>query len=338
MATLKDVAERARVSIGTVSNVINGSVPVSPGRRTRVSDAIRQLGYHPDHIARSLRTRRTRTLGMVISDITNPFFSQLVRGAEDAALEHKYLLLAFNTDDHLDRERQGLELLRNRRVDGVLLVVSPARGTPSHIADILAAGTPVVCLDRVPRGARVPSVTVNNAHGARECVRHLLDRGHRRIAILTGSLRLQTARERLKGYKQAFKSAGFQVDPDLIREGDYRADSGYALARVLLSRPDPPSALFTSNGLMAIGALQAAAELGLLCPKDVAIATFDDLPVAGILRPPLTSVAQPAYKMGYKGAELLIQMVESKKKRQPPVKIKLPTELQIRESTGGIRG
>jgi LacI family transcriptional regulator len=337
MATLKEVAKRARVSIGTVSNVITGSVPVSPVRRARILEAIRRLGYHPDHVARSLRMRRTRMLGMVITDITNPFFSQMVRGAEDAALKHNYLLLIFNTDDHVDRERQGLAVLQGRRVDGVLLVVAPARETASHIAETLAAGTPVVCLDRIPRGARVHSVTVDNVRGARECVHHLLERGHRRVAILTGSLWLQTARERLRGYKEALKQAGVPVDPALIQEGDFRVESGYALARELLSRPRPPSALFTSNGLMAIGVLKAAAELRLRCPQDVAIATFDDLPVAEILRPTLTSVAQPAYLIGYKGAELLIQMIESKKKPKAPVRIKLPTELRIRESTGGAR-
>ena len=337
MVTLKEVAKRARVSIGTVSNVITGSVHVTPPRRTRVLEAIRDLGYQPNHVARSLRLRRTGMLGMVISDIANPFFSQMVRGAEDAALEHNYLLLTFNTDDHVERERQGLAVLRERRVDGVLLVVSPARETPRHIAETLAAGTPVVCLDRVPRGAQVHSVTVDNVRGTRECIHHLLVLGHRRIAILTGSLSLQTARDRLRGYKQALKEAGVSVDPDLIREGDFRAESGYALARDLLCRPDKPSALFTSNGLMAIGVLKAVAELGLSCPQDVAIATFDDLPDSEILRPPLTSVAQPAYLIGYKGAELLIQTIESKKKPRTHVEIKLPTELRIRESTDGTR-
>ncbi len=337
MATLKEVAKRARVSIGTVSNVITGSVPVSAARRARVQEAIRKLGYQPDHVARSLRMRRTRMLGMVITDITNPFFAQMVRGAEDAAIKHNYLLLVVNTDDHVDRERQGLAVLQGRRVDGVLLVVAPARETPRHIAETLAAGTPVVCLDRVPRGARVHSVTVDNTRGARQCVRHLLSQGHRRIAILTGSLWLQTARERLRGYKEALKQARVPIDSNLIQEGDFRVESGYALARQLLSRPRPPSALFTSNGLMAIGVLKAAAELRLRCPQDVAIATFDDLPVAEILRPTLTSVAQPAYLIGYKGAELLIQTIEAKKKPKVPVRIKLATELRVRESSGGVR-
>ncbi len=337
MATLKEIAKRARVSIGTVSNVITGSVPVSSRRRERILAAIRELDYHPDHVARSLRLRRTRTLGMVISDITNPFFSQMVRGAEDAALEHTYLLLTFNTDDRVERERQALAVLRGRRVDGILLVVASARESAAHTAETVAAGTPVVCLDRIPPGVRVDSVTVDNLRAARECVCHLLSLGHRRIAILTGSLCHQTARDRLRGYKEALKAARLRIHPDLVREGDFRVDSGYALGRALLSRPDRPSAVFTSNGMMAMGVLKAVAELGLHCPRDVAIATFDDLPLAEMLRSPLTSVAQPAYLIGYRGAELLIQNIESKKKSKTPVEIRLPTELRIRESTRGVR-
>src|SRR5579863_9451497 len=199
MATLKEIATRARVSIGTVSNVITGSVPVSALRRERILAAIREFDYHPNHVARSLRLRRTRTLGMVVSDITNPFFSQLVRGAEDAAMKRNYLLVTFNTDERVEREMNVFTVLRKRRVDGVLLVVAPSRDKPYHVLELMALGTPVVCLDRAPRGIRVDSVTVDNVGAARHCVDHLLDQGHRRIAILTGSLLLQNARARLQG-------------------------------------------------------------------------------------------------------------------------------------------
>jgi len=337
MATLKEIATRARVSIGTVSNVITGSVPVSALRRERILAAIREFDYHPNHVARSLRLRRTRTLGMVISDITNPFFSQMVRGAEDAALEHNYLLLMFNTDDRVERERQALTVLRDRQVDGILLVVASGRESAAHAAETVAAGTPVVCLDRFPPGVRVDSVTVDNLQATRECVRHLLGLGHRRIAILTGSLCHNTARERLQGYKEALKAMRLRIDPELIRTGDFRVDSGHALGLELLSRPDRPSAVFTSNGLMAMGVLKAVTELRLRCPRDVAIATFDDLPMSEILRPPLTSVAQPAYLIGYKGAELLIKTIELREKSKTRVQIRLRAELRIRESTQGVK-
>jgi LacI family transcriptional regulator len=337
MVTIKEVAREAGVSIGTVSNVVTGSVPVSVDRRGRVEIAIRKLGYHPNHVARSLKLRRTKMLGMVISDITNPFFSQMVRGAEDAALERNYLLLTFNTDDRIEREKQVLAVLRSRRVDGILLVVAPSAGRPSHIQETIKARTPIVCLDRVPPGIRVDCVSVDNAAAARDCVRHLLTLGHRRIGIITGSMALQTAQERLQGYKNALAEAGIPIKPEWIREGDFHAESGYRRGRELLMTSDRPTALFISNNLMAIGVLKALAELGLRCPRDVAIATFDDMPVAEVFQPHLTAVAQPAYSIGYKGADLLIQRIEADESNSNPVQIRFPTELKIRESTIGYK-
>ena len=333
MATLKDVAGKARVSIGTVSNVINGSVPVSAARRTRVLDAIRKLGYRPDHVARSLRTRRTHMLGMVVSDITNPYFSHVVRGAEDAALKHNYLPLVFNTDDRLEREKQVLAVLSSRRVDGVLLVVAPSRKPPQHIEEVLKSGVPVVCLDRVPPGLDVDSVSVDNVAAARECVRHLLSRGHREIGIITGSMGLQTARQRLQGYKSALREAGIRIKPERIRTGDFREQSGYRLGLEMLASKNRPTALFVSNSMMAIGVLKAAEHLGLACPREIAIATFDDLPLMEAFHPHLTAVVQPAYSIGYAAAELLIQRLEAEEVGKPSVSIKLPTRLAIREST-----
>jgi len=337
MTTIKEVAQEARVSIGTVSNVITGSVPVSRTRRERVLAAIGKLSYHPDHVARSLKLRRTRMLGMVISDITNPFFSQMVRGAEDAALERNYLILTFNTDDRVDREKQVLSVLRSRRVDGILLVVSPGGECPSHIAETIKAGTPLVCLDRVPPGIHVDSVSVDNATGARECVRHLLALGHKRIGIITGSLALQTAQQRLQGYKEALAKAKVKVRPEWIREGDFHTESGFRKGRELLMGRERPTALFISNGLMAIGVLEALAELGLSCPRDIALAAFDDLPLTEVFKPHLTAVAQPAYAIGHEGAQALIQRIEGGGIASSPVAIRLPTELKIRESTVGYK-
>lgn len=332
MATIKEVAKRAGVSVGTASNVISGAVAVSPVRRELVLAAIRDLGYHPSDVARSLKLRRTNMLGLIVSDITNPFFAQLVRGAEEAALARGYLLLTFNTDDRVEREKHVLGVLRGRRVDGILLVVAPIHGESTHITETIARGTPVVCLDRVPRGVSVDSVTVDNASAARECVEHLLEMKHRRIGILTGSLLLATARERLRGYRQALQSRGLRFDPDLVREGNFRMESGYQLATELLSGSSRPTALFVSNGLMAIGALRAVADLGLRCPEDVALATFDDLPLSEVLSPPLTSVAQPAYQMGYEGAKILFDRIKSKR-MDGPVKIRLHAQLTIRQSS-----
>lgn len=333
MATIKDVARQAGVSVGTVSHVLSGTVPVRTVLRDRVHAAIHKLDYHPNYVARSLKANRTKTLGMVISDITNPFFPQVVRGAEDCALKHGYLLNTFNTDDQVEREQQVFSLLRSRRVDGILLVVAPSpAGDVAHIRKMVEAGIPVVCLDRIPQGIALDSVSVDNIKGAQICVRHLINKGHRRIGIITGSLSLQTAKERLEGYRSALRGASIKPEPGLILEGDFREGSGYRLGKDLLLSHQPPTAIFVSNGMMAVGVVRALEEIGLECPGDIAIASFDDLPLASAFRPHLTAVALPAYQIGNKGAELLIKRVRELTTCKH-LTIRLDSELIIREST-----
>lgn len=338
MTTIKDVAKRAGVSVGTVSNVLSGSANVAAERRARVYAAIESLDYHPNYIARSLKARSTKTLGLIISDITNPFFPQVVRGAEDSAFQHGYLLITFNTDDQAEREKQILSLLRSRRVDGVLLVVAPsADGDVSHIRKTEESGIPIVCLDRIPPGVALDSVSVDNVAAAQLCVRHLISRGYRRIGIIAGGLILQTARDRLDGYKAALREAGIEIDPELILEGNFRQTTGYRLGKSLLLRHNPPTALFVSNGMMAAGVVQALEEAGFRCPGDMAMVCFDDLPFSDVFKPHLTSLAQPAYQMGYEAAQLLIQRLQGKIKSRKSVTIRLVPELKIRESTIGNR-
>jgi LacI family transcriptional regulator len=333
MGTIKEVARRAGVSVGTVSNVLNG-VPVSAKLQARVDRAIRELNYHPNHVASSLKARRTHTLGMVISDITNPFFPRLVRGAEDAALKHGYVITIINTDDQLDRERQAFSLLRRRRVDGALAVIAPnPQGDFQHLKDTIGAGIPVVFLDRATPAIKTDAVLVDNVKGALVCVRHLIAMGHRRIGILTGSAALQTARDRLAGYELALKEAGIPLAPDLIREGDFRFESGYRNAKALLLEHPRPTALFVANGTMGLGACKAFQELGLDCPGDIAIAVFDDVPGGDVFRPTLTVVSQPAYRQGFEATELLVRRINGEIESKDPVVIKLDTELTPRDST-----
>lgn len=339
MATIKEVAKLAGVSVGTVSHVLSETVPVSITLRERVWEAIRKLDFHPNHVARSLKVRETKMLGMVIPDITNPFFPLVVRGAEDGGLESGYTLVTFNTDDQVAREKRVFSVLRSRRVDGVLLVVAPSPGDVSHIESIIAAGTPVVCLDRIPPGVKVDLVSVDSVKGARMCIQHLIMQGHNRIGILTGSMALQTARDRLNGYKAALRDAGIRLDPGLIREGDFRTEAGYRLGKELLLRHDRPTAIFGSNGMLTLGLLAAMEEVGLRCPEDVAVATFDDMPVSEVFRPHLTAVAQPAYRIGYEGVQLLIQRLREGRPDRRPRHIRLEPELKIRESTAtALRG
>ena len=260
----------------------------------------------------------------------------MVRGAEDAASKNGYFLITFNTDDRVERERQILSLLRSRRVDGILLVVAPDTGDGGHIKAVVDDGIPVVCLDRIPNTIdNLDSVSVNNVKGAQTCVQHLIMRGHRRIAIITGALPLKNARERLAGYEAALTEAGIEIDRTLIAEGDFRQETGLRLGKDLLLRNKRPTALFVSNGMMALGVLEAMDEMGLSCPEDLALATFDDLQVANVFRPRLTAVAQPGYQIGFQGAELLLQRIRGEL-QQEPVHIRLEPEVKIRDSTRSV--
>ncbi len=333
MVTIREVARQAKVSVGTVSNVLAGSATVRAELRRRVEEAMRGLDYHPNQIARSLKTRQTKTLGMVISDITNPFFPQVVRGAEDAAIASSYLLITLNTDDNPERERQALSMLRAQKVDGLLLTVAASREDMNHVEQFRESGLPIVCIDREVPNVPLDLVCSDNARGAKMCMQHLLSRGHRRIGYLSGSAGLFTAVTRLEGFNQALSEAGIPADPKLVRHGDFRFESGYRLAKEMLLEHDPPTALFASNAMMGFGALKAIHELCLRCPEDVALAMFDDVPFGDVIQPRLTVVAQPAYEMGKVGAQLLIARLEGREASAKPIRQMLVPELLVREST-----
>ena len=318
MSTIKEVAERAGVSIGTVSNVLNGVARVSNARTARVLAAVKELDYHTNEVARSLKVKQTRMLGMVLPDITNPFFSDIIRGAENAALERGYLLLTANTDEQVEREKRFVAALRSRRVDGILLAAAASK-SETHLKSVVAAGVPIVCLDRIAPGLAVDAVLADNVRGTQECIRHIIRLGHSRIAVITGSLELQIARERLAGYRAALEEENMNYSPDLVMEGDFREESGYRLGKELLLRREPPSAIFACNGVMTLGLLMALDELGVSCPGEIALATFDDLPLAHSFHPHLTAVAQPGNSIGYQGANLLIDRVEGKLTGDPQI-------------------
>jgi LacI family transcriptional regulator len=334
MPTIVDVARRANVSVGTVSHVLSGAGSVGEARRERVLAAIRELNYRPNSIARSLKTRQTKMLGAIISDITNPFFPQLVRGAEDAALQRHYILITVNTDDQVEREREFLSMLLARRVDGLLLVPSPNSRDHSHITGALQSGVPLVAVDRFNEKVPTDAVYVNNRKGVVMCINHLVRLGHRRIAYLGANWDVWNARQRQRGYEQALKESGIRPDASLIVDGDFRLQSGYRVAKELCLRPDPPTAIFAANAMMGMGALQAIQELGLRCPEEISIAMFDDLPFMNIIQPHPTAVSQPAYDIGFRGARLLIDRIEGRVTGSDPVRIELEPELLVRGSTG----
>jgi LacI family transcriptional regulator len=331
MPTIVDVAKHARVSIATVSNVIRNTARVSPALRQRVTAAIHDLQYHPNGIARSLKVKQTRMLAMVQPDITNPFFPEIIRGAEDVAFERGYLLVTANTDEQIAREQQVFLALRSHRVDGILLAPASGKDT-DHVLNAIQAGISVVCLDRAIPSIKTDAVLLNNARGSFECTRHMIRAGYKEIAIITGDLKLQTARERLQGYKRALREAGLKLREELILKGDFRQESGYRLAKDLLSWRKRPSAILVCNGVMTLGVLKAFEELRVRCPADIGLATFDDFIEETAFHPHLTTVVQPSYEIGRRAAALLIERVEGRLARLP-LTVRIAPTLVPREST-----
>jgi LacI family transcriptional regulator len=314
MSTIIEVAKLAGVSTATVSNVIRSTRVVSSRRTERVRAAIKQLNYSPNEIARSLKVRQTRILAMVLPDITNPFFPELIRGAEDAAFARGYFLVTANTDEQVGRERRIIEAFRSYRVGGILLATAQGRKGPDadHISALIQGGMPVVCLDRTVPNVKTDAVLLDNTGGARECVRHLIKQGYSSIAMVSGPAHLQTAHERFEGYRLALEDAGIPVQQSLIIRGDFRFESGYQAVIKLLKLKKRPDAIFVANGVMAQGALKAIDTLELRCPEDLALATFDHLASEYSHQPELTSVVQPSYDMGSRAGGMLMDRIEGR--------------------------
>src|SRR5215469_1788367 len=333
MPSIKKVAEVAGVSVGTVSHVITGSVNVSEPLRLKVQAAIRKLNYHPNHVARSLKTSRTRTLGIIVPDLTIPFFPRVIRGAETAARQRDYSLIAVNSDDDGERQKDLLSLLRSQRVEGILLVVAAAPTPLNQISLIIDAGIPVVCLDRIPDRVPVDSVSIEDLDAAEIGVRHLVEMGHRRIAIVTGPLTLKNERRRVQGYRQALEKEGIRVDEKLIWTGNIRPPEVAAMCAERLSGARRPDALFCTNGPTALGVLRAFRDCGLRTPEDIAFATFDELTVGDLFTPAITTVVQPAYDIGFRAAEILLDRINGAAEANT-IALRLPAHLEVRASSG----
>jgi LacI family transcriptional regulator len=329
MPTLRDVAKSAGVSTATVSATLNQSAYVSPELQERVRNAVAELGYHLDGIARSLKKRFTQTLGLLISDITNPFFTAVVRGIEDAANARGYALILCNTDEDPDKEKGYLRLLRSRRVDG--LIMAPAGAVEAYHPSFMGEDIPVVFIDRRIPTARADTVVVDNLGGTRQVVDYLLRLGHRRIGVIAGREHLPTTSERIQGYRQALEGAGVSLDPDLLRAGNFRVEGGHQGGRALLELSPRPTAIFATSNSLVIGLMRAVVERGLRCPEELSVATFDDFEWAAIFHPRLTCVAQPTYEMGAKAADLLFARLDGSLTGDPR-EIVLAPSLMIRDS------
>ncbi|HEX7974915.1 MAG TPA: LacI family DNA-binding transcriptional regulator [Anaerolineales bacterium] len=330
MPNIQDVARRAGVSPITVSRVINHSRYISQKTVEKVEAAIAELGYVPNTLARSLRSKRTQTLALVLTDITNPFFTTLARGVEDTASSAGFNVIFCNTDESEAKEQRYLQLLLQKQVDGMLLV--PARSRPDPVLTVRKQGTPVVVLDRCVPGVEADVVRCDSEDGAYRLVRLLLDLGHRRIAALTGHTDVSTAEDRAAGYRRALAEAGLAGE-ETVLYGAFNQESGYAMARQALSLRPAPTGIFAANNFIAIGALKALQEQGLSVPQDISMVAFDDLPPGLITFSFMTVASQPAYEMGRVGTSLLLGRLSSAEPA-PYQEIVLPIEIITRQSAG----
>ena len=329
MPTIQDVAKKAGVAPMTVSRVINHSGYASLDVQQRVRAAVIELGYLPNTLARGLRIKRSHTLALILSDITNPFFTTVARGVEDAASQAGYTVIFGNTDESEEKESRYLDQILQKQVDGVLWV--PA-GESDHMVQLIRShGTPLVVLDRKVPGELVDTVRCDSEDGAYQLTHHLLELGHHQLALLAGPHGVSVVADREAGFRRAL--AEFGGRPPTVYYGPFTQESGYALAQAAVAAQPRPTALVAANNFLAIGAYKALRDAGLEVPDDVALVGFDDLPVGLLFDPFLTAAIQPAYEMGRQAAELLITRLSEPAPAQPQ-EIVLPVQVVIRQSSG----
>lgn len=334
MPNMKEIARMANVSLGTVSHVLNGSARVREPLRKRVLEAVDTLGYQPSQLARGLRRDKTDMIGMIIPDVTNPFFPAVVRGAEDVAFASGYRLILCNTDNDHTKELTHLTALRTYLPAGLIVIPSSFSDLTTQAESYRKAGSAVVCVDRLPRQWNGDSVTVNNERGAYQATHLLIRMRHRNIAMITGPLHLTNARERLNGFKRAMQDAHIPVSPDYIQEANFDKQSGYSKSMTILRMLPRPTAFFAGNDMIALGVLLAIREMRLRCPEDISVVGFDNLDFAETTSPSLSSVHQPGYQLGATAARMLLDRVTGD--AGPAKNCVLETELKIRESVAAL--
>lgn len=339
-ATLKDLAALAGVSPATASRVLSGHPATSARARQAVEAAVRELDFVPNAQARALRSTRSDTIGLLVSDIRNPFFADLAHTIEQAALNLGYVTLLGNANENAQQHDRYINALISRQVDGI--IVAPQGDSSDAIKSLTSRSIPTVFVDRIIPGVDVPSVTTDSDAGIRQAVSHLVGLGHDRIGYIAGPQTVSTGRDRLSSFTAALAANGLTVDPDLIFYGNFQAASGSAAVHALLSVPHPPTALFAADSLMAVGALAVVHRLGLQIGVDIAIVTFDDIEWFALLDPPLSVVSHSVEEMGRIAVELLVDVMNGGR----PKSVCQTSELIIRGSsahailprTAGLRG
>src|ERR1700677_1006234 len=330
MANMNDIARLARVSLGTVSHVLNNSEGVSEQGRRRVMEAVQATGYQPSELARGLRRVKSNMIGMIIPDITNPFFPAVVRGAEDVAFSNGHRLILCNTDNDHSKELVHLKELRTYLPAGLIVIPSNFSDLTAQAESYRQSGTGVVCIDRLPKDWSGDTVTVDNEGGAYNATRYLIRMQHTRLAVITGPMHLTNAKQRLGGFRRALKESNLHVAPDYVQKTTFDKQGGYSKTLVLLRLIPRPTAIFAGNDMIALGALLAIREAGLRCPQDISIMGFDDLDLAEMTNPALSSVSQSGYQLGTTAARILLDRIQGD--TGPAKHVILKTSLKLRQS------
>lgn len=330
MATMKDIAKIAGVSLGTVSHVLNGTAGVREPVRRRVLEAVSATNYQPSQLARGLRRVQTNVIGMIIPDITNPFFPAVVRGAEDQAFSNGYRLILCNTDNNHAKELAHLNALRTYLPAGLIVIPSSFSDLTAQAKSYRDVGAGVVCIDRLPKDWTGDAVTADNLEGAYKATRHLIGLGHTLLATITGPLHLTNVQERLNGFKQAIKEARLQLAPEYVQDATFDKQGGASKASLLLRLIPRPTAILAGNDMIALGVLAAIRNAGLRCPQDVSVFGFDDLELAETTNPALSSVSQSGYQLGSMAAGILLERIHGD--AGPAKHIVLETSLKLRDS------
>lgn len=328
-AKIEDVARQAGVSTATVSRVLSGKSNVSDELRERVLETIRELNYRPSRVARSLRVQRSSIIGLIISDIQNPFFTSVVRAVEDVAQQRQYSVFLCNSDEDFDKELTYIELMLAEHVAGI--IVSPTASSNEIYQRLVEMRVPIVALDRRVEDVSIDMVVGDNVAAAHTVVNHLIENGFQRIGAVLGTPDASTGAERQQGYVDALREHGLPVLPELVRSGPPRSPNGYALTMELLQQAEPPDAIFTGNNLLTVGALRAIHELGLRIPEDIGLAAFDEMDWMFLVKPALTVVMQPTYEMGRLAAEMLLERIADPDR--PPQQVVLQPTIKVRESS-----
>jgi LacI family transcriptional regulator len=331
LVTMKDVAQMAGVSITTVSHVVNSTRAVAPETKFRVLDAIERTGYTGDAIARSLVTGGTRSLGVAISLVANPYFAELIQAIEHETTKSGYTLVLTDTHDEASAEQAAVRTLRSRRVDGLILTPSP-RAPGTVLPELKQLGIPIVLVDRLTVGQDFDQVGPENVHATSALVQHLAERGHRRIAMVSGAEGLATTSERVLGYRLGLGRSGLIWDENLVASGESAAGPAAAALARLLDLDNPPTAVVAGNNVMLSGVLHEGRRRGLKIGKDLAVVGYDDVEWADLLEPPITTMAQPIAEIGRTAVRMLLTRIADPSR--PPTTTRLQPHLMHRKSCG----